>query len=745
MKDEKKFIIRTLTATLIIAALFLVGSFILISLLIKDQTEQMNKYLYEVAVQSKNTMETQIRGDFQSLQGMAAFIGAEDKINVGYVLDILENEIKKNEFLRMGFVYPNGQSYIVDKKGERYLGVDFSDREYVQRALQGEQYISEKLEDRLAKGDINCYSVPICNNGQIIGVLCAVIEAEVLQEILETPTFGNSGFSHIVSADGDYIVRSGHSNSNTDINNMFEVEISSEYNKELVKENMKERSSGMFSYNDYRGERLATYIPLDENNWYLLSIVPKKNIDQNFNNMLAYFSFALVIITILFLILYIRVRMVENENKNKMEKLAYFDKLTGCYNKNMFIKIIESKIKNQQWDYAVVILDINNFKYVNELFGFEEGNLLLKHIVKILNENIKPDEIFSRSVADKFLLMLKFSDEKELLVRLENIMDLISQYSIRNNRSYSVISSAGVNVININDKIKDIELIIDHANVVLNKIKGRHVNSCSFYDDVLHKKEVSKKELENNMESALKNEEFVVFLQPKFLLETECIMGAEALVRWNSPTRGLVPPDSFIPLFEQNGFVIELDMYVLNKVCETLNMWKNCGYTIFPVSVNQSRMHLYEINYIEKLLKILQKNNIKPELIILEVTENVAFNNTNDLKKMLEKLREIGFSISMDDFGSGYSSLNILKELPIDELKLDRIFLQDSEDKERGDAIITKVMELSKCLNIKTVTEGVETAVQAEFLKNAGCDIAQGYYYARPMPIDDFEKLAFEQ
>ncbi|MEG0115771.1 MAG: EAL domain-containing protein, partial [Hydrogenoanaerobacterium sp.] len=224
------------------------------------------------------------------------------------------------------------------------------------------------------------------------------------------------------------------------------------------------------------------------------------------------------------------------------------------------------------------------------------------------------------------------------------------------------------------------------------------------------------------------------------------IVGAEALIRWNHPQKGLIPPIMFVPIFEKNGFIKKIDLYVFEQTCQMFARWRNAGFGDIPitVSVNLSRLHIHNTNLAEQLLEITQKYEIDPSLIELELTESMVFYNTVELIDTMHKLKSVGFKISVDDFGSGYSSLNLLKDLPADILKLDKAFLdglESSDSNNAGQMIIKKIIEMAQCLNLITVAEGVETAEQVKMLTQMGCNIAQGYYYAKPMPMKEFENL----
>lgn len=255
---------------------------------------------------------------------------------------------------------------------------------------------------------------------------------------------------------------------------------------------------------------------------------------------------------------------------------------------------------------------------------------------------------------------------------------------------------------------------------------------------------VREKEIENKMQDALKNHEFEVYLQPKVELKGETIAGAEALVRWNDPEYGLISPAEFIPIFEKNGFIVNLDLYMFEQVCGLLQSWIEKGYEPVPVSVNLSHVHLKNPDFLKEFRAIFQKYKLPPKLLEIELTETLVFENLDLLVKVIDQFHEIGFDCSLDDFGSGYSSLNILKDVPVDTLKLDRGFFGSNQQKnDRGGYIVESIIELAKKLKMQTVSEGVETKEQVAFLKKANCDMVQGYVFAKPVPIVDFEKAAF--
>jgi len=330
--------------------------------------------------------------------------------------------------------------------------------------------------------------------------------------------------------------------------------------------------------------------------------------------------------------------------------------------------------------------------------------------------------------------LLKYDDPDELIPRIEDLIEEIK------NNAYTINISVGICL--INDKTLDINILSDRANMARRSIKNNCEKKYTFYTDSMRHTMLKEKGMENRMFAALENHEFEMYLQPKHLFSDDKIIGAEALVRWNCPEAGIISPNDFIPLFEKNGFVKQIDTYMFEEACKLLEKWKNepVSFSHMAISVNFSRLHLNNLSLSKELLKITERYHIDPRMIEIELTENTIFDNENQMVAVMNELKESGFQISIDDFGRAYSSLNTLKNLPADILKLDKEFFEGtSASDHRGKKIIMSVLKMARELDLITVAEGVETLEQVDFLKEMGCDIAQGFYYARPMPVADFE------
>lgn len=437
--------------------------------------------------------------------------------------------------------------------------------------------------------------------------------------------------------------------------------------------------------------------------------------------------------------------LLRRRTERQLRDTAYVDRLTGYGNWNKFEE--DAPLLRQRSGYAFVVLDIENFSLVNEYFGYAVGSQTLRFVADVIAAELDDKEIAARRGSDLFVILLHFTSLDELLIRISALQRRISDMQTGSEEAgrHILHTACGVCVDESGPEGRPISLssLFDKANLARKSLKPLHESACAVYDGEMHASVLEVHDIEQRMELALRGGEFQVYYQPKFDLVSETPVGAEALVRWMHPERGTVGPDAFIPLFEQNGFILKLDMYVLEDVCRRLRLWLDQGLTPVPVAVNISKVHVHTAGFVRNVYAIVRRYNIPPYLVELEITETAFFSNTGALLENLSRLGELGFTLSLDDFGSGYSSLNMLKSLPVHVLKIDKGFFDMDEDDERGRKIIRSVIEMAHGLHMKVVAEGVETAEQIAFLRNIQCDLIQGYYYSRPLPVEAFESMIF--
>lgn len=428
----------------------------------------------------------------------------------------------------------------------------------------------------------------------------------------------------------------------------------------------------------------------------------------------------------------------------KLKNLLYKDKLTGAPTMEKF-KLDAARLLEKLGGahFTVIALDIDRFKDINDMFGYKAGDSALTYLTRRFIEDLRENELFARDSADHFVLLLAEHEQEAVSLRVHRVYQkLLTDYQ-KQQEIYNLVVNAGAYLGTPADT--DINFMVDRANIARKTVKGGHESALAFYTEEIHKRVEKEKEVEGAMSAALRNREFVVYYQPKYSIQDRKLVGAEALVRWRHPEKGLIPPMDFIPLFERNGFIVNLDFFVFEEVCAKMREWLSSGKTPPPVSVNLSRLHLRSTNFISRFQAIRDRYDIPDEMIELELTETAVLDARSDLSIIMKRLKESGFLLSMDDFGSGYSSLNLLRELPVDVLKLDRAFFAEEKSNRRERVIIRNIVQMAKELRIHVLSEGVETDDQLEFLQEVGCDMVQGFLFARPMPVEEYEKLIFNE
>ena len=410
-----------------------------------------------------------------------------------------------------------------------------------------------------------------------------------------------------------------------------------------------------------------------------------------------------------------------------------YDRLTGLYSKEFFYQKVRDRLREDpEGAYSIVCSNVENFKLYNDTFGVAAGDRLLREIADIMRQMLGGRSVCGRFSGDRFMCLQERDQEK----RDRNAFDP-DQKGLTNGPS--VVMRWGI--YEITDRTVPVEQMCDRALLAADSIKGQYNRYFAVYDDALRSKLLREQAITEAMETALREGQFQVYLQPKYSLNDDCLAGAEALVRWIHPEWGFLSPGEFIPLFEKNGFITRLDRYVWEQVCVQLKSWQEKGYPPLPVSVNVSRADIYQPDLPSTLREIVGKYGVEPACLHLEITESAYTDNPNQIIETVSQLRELGFIIEMDDFGSGYSSLNMLNQMKLDVLKLDMKFIQNETAKPMEQGILRFIVGLARWLNLSVVAEGVETREQLERLREIGCDYVQGYFFARPMPREEFETL----
>lgn len=400
-----------------------------------------------------------------------------------------------------------------------------------------------------------------------------------------------------------------------------------------------------------------------------------------------------------------------------------------------FRRSVNNLLLSSEKKIGFIQFDIRKFKIVNDLYGEKFGNEVLDFIRKQLQEICSGEKLYVNLRSDVFMVVMEYGEEAELKAFIRKLNDRIKEFKeVKLQMSYGVYT--------VEDREMELRQMEDRAAMARKTAKDSIIGNIVFYREQFKDSLYNRRFIEENMQAAITQRQYLMYLQPKYSIEKNEITGAEALVRWRHPERGMIYPDQFIPILEENGFIRKVDYYIWEEACRFIRRCSDEGLPACPISVNVSRAHLQDDKCIRVLRDMIDRNGISRQLLELEITETV---DNEQVSRKAYQLKEEGYKLLMDDFGSGYSSLNILLETPFDLIKLDKKFMENMMLSDKGRLILEQVVAMANKLGLELLAEGVETKEQVELLRSIGCDQVQGYYYAKPMPAEEFYTLLKEQ
>lgn len=426
----------------------------------------------------------------------------------------------------------------------------------------------------------------------------------------------------------------------------------------------------------------------------------------------------------------------KTEDIERLEEERYrfsHDMLTGLNNREYFYDIVHKKLEEMPEEkYCMICTDIKDFKLINDLFGTRMGDAILIRLSEVMKRVLPAETIIGRLESDHFAFFMpeRLFSEKQLLAGLDEVTKMISS------SEYQMVIHTGV--YEIGKKDQNVSIMCDRANLAISTIKGNYDHTIAYYDEQLMERVMREKRLVSEFDKALSEGQFEMFLQPQ-VKPDGTVLGAEALVRWRHPEQGMIPPGEFIRVFEEVGVIYRLDYYIWNQAAKKLKEWKEKGYGNLHISVNISTKDFFYLDIYTTFVDIVEKYGISPEKLKLEITETALMMELDKQLILLEKLQNYGFQVEIDDFGSGYSSLNMLKDIHADVLKIDMGFLRQTKNNERTGIILRMIIDLAKQLQMVVITEGVESKEQVDSLTQAGSDMFQGYYFSKPISVPEFE------
>ena len=731
-----KSVLAILTLLIIAVSSIIIWNATNLQLAIERRTKV---YVSDVSLQLSKDIDYRLQKALTDLELLEDSLWRENNENLNALHEFLNRKADILDFTSIVLVDSDGSCYATQALDEEVYNLPG-----IQSSLKGEKCVT------VLKGQDILYSIPIYRDEKVVGVLGGVRNQENMQKLIAPHSFSGKGLTCIVDINGKVIISPKNLEPFLRLEDIFMEQSGDKQNTimdiQQMQEDIKHQKSGIFSFTAVDGmELILSYDPLKSSDWTLLTLV---SADLISNKTDSYISQTFIIITgviLLFLIILSVLYKTYRRHYQQMQQLAFTDNLTGAMNNSAFQLRCSELLKSAPPStYAVVSLNIKDFKLINEGFGSTEGNLTLRYIMRVLSKHVSREELAARAKADHFFLCLKENEPSIIRERLQDIIADINSFNSEATEPYYLTIQPGVYV--IDDPSLEITVIQDRANTACHDRSPVQDGDCIFYDTAVTKRMQKERELSNLFEPSLKNGDFKMYLQPKLRLQSGRVGGAEALVRWQHPQRGMIFPSDFIPLFEKNGKICKLDLFIFEEACKMLRRWLDAGATPFPISVNISRQHFQNSDFLNRFYAISQKYQIPEGLLEMELTESIFFDDQRieTVKAQISRMHELGFRCSLDDFGAGYSSLGLLMEFDVDVIKLDRRFFHDIK-KTKAQKVILSVMKLSKEIGTSVVAEGIEDAFQLGFLKSCGCDLVQGYVFSKPLPIDEFEQWLKQQ
>lgn len=693
--------------------------------------------LFDLAEQETRTVQSNLNGQFSTLEALAAEIMSQTDFELSDITARMRAIVLVSDFTKISVAGQDGKAY--DNDGEV---VDCKNRQYFKEAMLGKRSLEKLDASQVKEGHTRfMIAVPLKKGGSVKGAVIGVYNERTFGNVTSVTSFQGQGASALVTSDGTILTKNQNSVLNG-FDNLFNVltteALDRKFSTEVMQERLKNGEEFFVHYKTSFGRHYVVSKPLGINNWSICYAVPdsaflnERRADFIGNLLLG--SAILVCSLLLFFLILNKQNKIEKLHKRQVEQYSR-DGLTGLLNERGFEIWANEILRRSDRPYYIVCYDVNNFAVYNNLMGLDGGNDVLKTLASVSLSSKQDKEICARLYADEFVCLLTADSIDGLF---QKIYQVNSRFRDKADGHNHILISYGV--FEITDKAMPVRQMVDCAKTAKKAVKGNYNQFIGIYTEEMKLLKTEERQLIFRMEDALENGEFYAVYQPKFGAKTRSVVSCEALVRWRYDGR-VITPDKFIGLFEENGFILKLDIYMFELVCKTLREFIRGGIAPVPVAVNFSQIHIYEPDFPERLMEIITRYQIPPSYIEIEFTETAMSSDVALSVQTIQQLKRRGFTVAMDDFGSGYSSLTLLRSLPVDVVKLDRGFLAGNETDERGKCVIRSVIKLSKQLKFETVAEGVETKEQMELCIGYGCDIMQGYYFSKPLPEEEFKAL----
>lgn len=703
---------------------------------VKEMEKQLQQNLADVAKQNAVVLSARIEAEYGLLKSLVKDLQEVTQDSIEEKLSDYHIFMDDFGLKRFAFCFPDGTTYSTD--GEIS---DLSHRDFYIQGMAGISSITGALTDALREehSSVNVMTIPLSDtSGKVRGVFGLAHDTEVFNQYLDIDSFDGQGYSCIVNDTGEIMAVTPNDSLSLSQNLFEEVLHASEKNVQIVEKlrnqmQQKEEGRGIL----HLSEKSYYYcVPVDlmeeSVTWYILTILPAEVLHQRVNPIQWNQYWTSLCVGIFIAIGAAWIIFSLKEQHRQMLRLAYEDPVTKGANFARFCVDMENRHSREGY---LIELYMTNFNNITVVAGEAANDTMIRKAWQIISNVLGKDELAGHVSDDMFLLFLHALDEEKLVQRMEQISvkigELAKDFGVFGIRaSYGIYQMSGT---------ETIESAYSKAKLARENVAEKPELNYVFYQEVSRVKRQYEKQLEANFPDALEKKEFEVWYQPKYSVADGTIVGSEALVRWRREDGELISPGVFIPLFERNGMITKLDEYMFEVVCMQQKKWFEEGKTVYPVSVNMSRSSIYCTDIEKRYGEIMHKCGVSPEWIQLEITET-AVEGKEDICELLNKFRQMGIKILMDDFGTGYSSLATLSAQCFDTLKLDKSLINTIGSKE-GEILLTHVIRMGQQLGLRITAEGVEEEAQVAFLTQLKCDDIQGFYFSKPLLVQEYEKL----
>ena len=734
---SKKRMPKMMALTIVLTLFLLIFGIVTTRILRQLEDQYTSLTLKSRITEYQIKMERQITTNLEILSSVSPFFSSGDAYENPELLKQFCESNNNNIFVRMAYANKNGTVVRVYKGEEDYeitrIGqVEPKVKAIINQAFLGKTSISDVFVERTTQEKSIAFAIPVYNDGDIVGVLSGSYPVDVFSELLYSSELAQNQMENVdlIKSDGTFVVMSPQSVVKGTKDNLFDYGTYTNEDQRSIINQMKQKESFQAYYTYADNKYSSEFIPVNNTDFYLIYSDANNSMFKDFSFSVHYIQIIICIIIAIVMVCFVYMIKKILDGQKQLEEVAYYDQLTQLYNMYMFKDCVNKEEKTG----FLATLDIRGFRYINNEFGEQKANLVLKEVAEVLKEQLDIKEYCARESTDIFWVSFYETDILNVEKRLLSLCQVIEKRCLEIINGYKVQIHVGVSRVD-GCRIEAFE----RARFALRKAK-KEMKNIIVWNDEQQKNYDLQFYIESHKETALQNREFKPYLQPKINYQNDECDSAELLVRWIRPDGQMIFPDQFISLFEQNGFCVNLDLYMFEQACQIIRQWIDEGKKVFHLSVNQSKLLFYKENYAEMLLNIVEKYDIDCSYITLEILENLTVDNVELMNKTVAKLKSYGFSVSIDDFGSGYSSLNFFGSLSVDEIKLDRQFLKEIDNNENNKVIISGLIATLKNMDINIVVEGVETKENEAFIKMIDADYGQGYYYSRPIPLNEFEK-----